>query len=81
MVRDVRTIWIREECGEILDGFIPCLFICGIVIGRTILLKLSVPVDERYFPRGGVCDAELEAMEVFKKLSRFMKSVTASFQC
>lgn len=26
---------------------------------------MRVPVDARYFPRGGVCDAELEAMEVF----------------
>ncbi len=31
-----------------------------------VLLKMSIPVDARYFPRGGVRDAELEAMEVFK---------------
>jgi hypothetical protein len=41
---------------------------------------MTVPVDARYFPRGGVRDAELEAMEVFKNVSSFMKSVTASFQ-
>src|SRR6266403_1051599 len=28
--------------------------------------KMSVPVDARYFPRGGVWDIELEAMEVLK---------------
>lgn len=80
MIRNVRTIWIREVCGEILDSFIPRLFICRSVMNRTILLEMSVPVDARYFPRGGVCDAELEAMEVFKNVSSFMKSVTASFQ-
>jgi len=32
---------------------------------------MSVPVDARYFPRGGVCDAELEAMEVFKDVFKF----------
>jgi hypothetical protein len=80
MIRNVRTIWVREECGEILDSFIPRLFICRSVTGRTILLKMSVPVDARYFPRGGVCDAELEAMEAFKNVSSFMKiSLTASF--
>jgi hypothetical protein len=74
MIRDVRTVRIREECGEILDSFIPRLFICRSVTGKTILLKMSVPVDARYFPRGGVCDAELDAMEVFKNVSNFMKS-------
>jgi hypothetical protein len=34
---------------------------------------MSVPVDVRYFPRGGVRDAELEAMEVFKNVSRNFK--------
>jgi hypothetical protein len=34
---------------------------------------MSVPVDARYFPRGGVRDAELEAMGVFKNVSSFMK--------
>ena len=29
-----------------------------------MLLRMSVPVDARYFARGGVCDAELEAMKV-----------------
>ena len=29
-----------------------------------MLLQISVPVDARYFARGGVCDAELEAMKV-----------------
>ena len=71
MIRNVRTIWIREECGEILDSFIPRLFICRSVTGKTIYLKMGVPVDARYFPRGGICDAELEAMEVFKKVSSF----------
>jgi hypothetical protein len=65
MIRNVRTIRIREECCEILDSFIPRLFICRSVTGNMILLQMSVPVDARYFPRGGVCDAELEAMEVF----------------
>jgi hypothetical protein len=68
MIRNVRTIWIREECREILDSFIPRLFICRSVTGRRILLKISVPVDARYFPRGGVCDAEVEAMEVIKNV-------------
>jgi hypothetical protein len=68
MIRDVRAIWIREECSEILDSFIPRLFICRSVTGRTSTLKMNVPVDERYFPRGGVRDAELEAMEVFKNV-------------
>jgi hypothetical protein len=72
VIRNVRAIWIREECGEILDSFIPRLFICRSVTGRTILLKLSVPVDARYFPRGGICDAELEAMEVFKNVSNVL---------
>jgi len=27
-------------------------------------LRMGVPVDARYFPRGGVRDAELDAMEV-----------------
>jgi hypothetical protein len=83
MIRNLRTIWVREECGEILDSFIPRLFICRSVTGRTILLEMSVPVDARYFPRGGVRDAELEAMEVGgiqERLKRFMKSVTVSFQ-
>jgi hypothetical protein len=30
-----------------------------------VVLQKGVPVDARYFPRGGVCDAELAAMEVF----------------
>lgn len=29
-----------------------------------MLLQMSIPVDARYFARGGVCDAELEAMKV-----------------
>jgi hypothetical protein len=72
VIRDVRAIWIREECGEILDSFIPRLFFYRGVTGRTILLKLSVPVDARYFPRGGIRDAELEAMEVFKTVSNVL---------
>lgn len=72
MIRNVRAIWIREECGEIFDGFIPRLFICRSVTGRTILLRLSVPVDARYFARGGIRDAEVEAMEVFKNVSNVL---------
>jgi hypothetical protein len=66
VTRNERTIRIRKECCEILDSFIPRLFIYRSVIGTTVLLKMSIPVDARYFPRGGVRDAELEAMEVFK---------------
>ena len=80
MIRNVRTIWVREECSEILDSFIPRLFICRSVTGRTTLSKLNVPVDARYFPRGGVCDAEVEAMEVFKNVQVFVNQVTAYFQ-
>jgi hypothetical protein len=34
-----------------------------------MLSKIRVPVDARYFPRGGVRDAELDAMNVFCKLA------------
>lgn len=33
--------------------------------------KIHVPVDARYFPRGGVRDAELDAMKVFCRLVWF----------
>jgi hypothetical protein len=66
VIRELRTIWIREECSEILDGLIPRLFICGTVTGVNDAFKLSAPVDVRYFPSGGVRDAELDAMDVFK---------------
>jgi hypothetical protein len=64
MIGNVGTVWIREERCEILDSFIPRLFICKSVTGKAMLLRMSVPVDARYFARGGVCDAELEAMKV-----------------
>jgi hypothetical protein len=64
MIGNVRTVWIRKECCEILDSLIPRLFICRSVTGKTMLLQMSIPVDARYFARGGVCDAELEAMKV-----------------
>jgi len=67
MIREVRTVWIREERSEILDGLIPRLFICRSVTKDDDALKLSVPVDARYFPSGGVRDAELgDAMDVLK---------------
>jgi hypothetical protein len=36
-----------------------------IIGGEGMLIILSVPVDARYFPRGGVCDADVDAIEVF----------------
>ena len=41
---------------------------------------MNVPVDARYFPRGGLCDAEPEAMEVFNSAQVLAKLVMASFQ-
>jgi hypothetical protein len=34
-------------------------------------LKIRVPVDARYFPRGGVWDAALDAMKVYYRLVWF----------
>ena len=71
MARDVRTIWVRQECCEIFDGFIPRFFIWKIVSRDIMRSKIHVPVDARYFPRGGVRDAELDAMKVFCRLVWF----------
>jgi hypothetical protein len=40
---------------------------------------MNVPVDARYFPRGGVRDAELEAMEVFKNVRNQVTALIFKF--
>jgi len=41
---------------------------------------MGVPVDARYFPRGGVRDAELDAMEVEVFWEFMYVSATATFR-